>query len=171
MQGWFSVCAQPMRDVVTKYHRLSLAGRKPRISHIGWPVDAMTNDIRSESLFCPTLNALKILPGHNLTHVTRAQQLCCRGIHAKIRSRFQFHARETQGFQQLPPRQFREMVENKNAFSCLEISTSMNTFLSNSSAVNFTEHHWWWVNINQRLCYPSLMQISVARRLQQVKLC
>ena len=30
-QGWSQVCAQPMRDVVTKQRRLSLAGRKPRI--------------------------------------------------------------------------------------------------------------------------------------------
>ena len=30
--GWFYVCAQPMRDSVTLWRRLSLAGRKPRIS-------------------------------------------------------------------------------------------------------------------------------------------
>ena len=30
--GWFYVCAQPTRSVVTKYRRLSLAGRKLRIS-------------------------------------------------------------------------------------------------------------------------------------------
>ena len=32
IQGWFYVCAQPMRDSVTLWRRLSLAGRKPRIS-------------------------------------------------------------------------------------------------------------------------------------------
>ena len=32
VQGWFWVCAQPMRDVVAKWRHLSLAGRKPRIS-------------------------------------------------------------------------------------------------------------------------------------------
>ena len=44
-QGWFLACTKPMRDVITKQHRLSLAGRKPRISpeklfffscHSGW---------------------------------------------------------------------------------------------------------------------------------------
>ena len=33
-QGWFKACTQPMRDVVTKWHRLSLFGRKPRISPV-----------------------------------------------------------------------------------------------------------------------------------------
>ena len=31
-QGWFKVCAQPMRDGVTLKQRLSLAGGKPRMS-------------------------------------------------------------------------------------------------------------------------------------------
>ena len=31
-QGWFKHSAEPMRDAVTKQHRLSLARRKPRIS-------------------------------------------------------------------------------------------------------------------------------------------
>ena len=30
--GWFKFCTQPMRDGVTLWRRLSLAGRKPRIS-------------------------------------------------------------------------------------------------------------------------------------------
>ena len=32
LYGWFKACTQPVRDVVTKQRRLSLAGRKPRIS-------------------------------------------------------------------------------------------------------------------------------------------
>ena len=32
IQGWFLVCTQPMREVVTKQLHLSLAGRRPRIS-------------------------------------------------------------------------------------------------------------------------------------------
>ena len=48
LQGWFLTCAQPMRDVVTKRRRLSLAGRKLRTSpvfiyyplylHQWWPI-------------------------------------------------------------------------------------------------------------------------------------
>ena len=33
-QGWSLACAQPMRDIVTNLHRLSLAGHKPRISPV-----------------------------------------------------------------------------------------------------------------------------------------
>ena len=31
-QDRFWACTQPMRDVVTKQHQISLAGRKPKIS-------------------------------------------------------------------------------------------------------------------------------------------
>ena len=36
LQGWFYACALPMRDVVTKWRRLTLAERKPRISPELW---------------------------------------------------------------------------------------------------------------------------------------
>ena len=34
LQGWFLVYTQPMRDGITLWLRLSLAGRKPRISPV-----------------------------------------------------------------------------------------------------------------------------------------
>ena len=34
VQGWFEVCTQPMRDVITKKYHLSLGGWKPRISPV-----------------------------------------------------------------------------------------------------------------------------------------
>ena len=34
IQGWFQICVHPMRDVVTYYRRLSLAGLRSRVSPV-----------------------------------------------------------------------------------------------------------------------------------------
>ena len=51
VQGRFYVCAQPMKDVVTKQRRLSLAGRNLKISPDGLPSHYLNADVyQSDSL-------------------------------------------------------------------------------------------------------------------------